>query len=177
MNTPWGKSDYKEDIAEGITFYGTPSHGGFKLRSKQNKQMPEYMRNTDGWYEEDCEWSKVATIFPSAFNAKSQIDAQNTLKNWMPDIYEKHFNTILKPGQSHTKDQIIFQETHKNDYIVTSALSVDKNTVKVCARKGGRLPNGQYASNNEKWFLVPDSEYKIPFVIDIDRHTETTAGF
>ena len=91
MNTPWGRSDYKEDIAEGIVFFGTPSHGGFRVYSKQNKQIPEYMRNADGWYEEDCEWSKVAIIFPQYFKVTEQNDAVNTLKNWMPDIYEKHF--------------------------------------------------------------------------------------
>ena len=29
MYTPWGKSDYHENIVKGIDLYSTPSHGGF----------------------------------------------------------------------------------------------------------------------------------------------------
>lgn len=34
--TPWGKADYEKVYAEGIVFYGTPSHGGFKLDRERN---------------------------------------------------------------------------------------------------------------------------------------------
>ena len=51
--------------------------------------MPEYMRNTDGWYEEDEQWAKVAVVFPDAFLSGTVVDAYGTLKNWHPDAYEK----------------------------------------------------------------------------------------
>ena len=100
MNTPWGRSDHKEEIAEGITFYGTPSHGGIKLNSARNKQIPEYMRSADNWYEEDCDWAKVAVIFPEHF-VKSYAQALDSLRNWNPESYQKYFNITLRPDESY----------------------------------------------------------------------------
>ena len=31
MYTPWGQSDSQTRLGDGITFYGTPSHGGIKV--------------------------------------------------------------------------------------------------------------------------------------------------
>ncbi len=31
IRTPWGKAQTTEVLAEGIVFYSTASHGGFKL--------------------------------------------------------------------------------------------------------------------------------------------------
>src|SRR5260370_30173594 len=31
MNTPWGKADSIQRIARGLSFVGTPSHGGFMV--------------------------------------------------------------------------------------------------------------------------------------------------
>lgn len=67
MITPWGKADDKDVIADGIVFYSTPSHGGFKVNTKQNQAIPEAFRNADGWYEEDCEALKVIYSFPWLF--------------------------------------------------------------------------------------------------------------
>lgn len=100
MNTPWGRSQYKEDIAEGITFYATASHGGLKVKCKLNRQIPEYMRCSDGWYEEDCDWARVAVIFPEHF-VKSYSQALDTFKNWDPEAYEKYFGVTLHPENSY----------------------------------------------------------------------------
>ncbi len=74
METPWGKADYTQVHSEGITFYGTPSHGGFKLLAKRNTEVPQYLKDATwnnqgnyGWYEEDVDWSIVAMVFPFAF--------------------------------------------------------------------------------------------------------------
>ncbi len=64
-HTPWGKADYANQYTRGIIFYGTPSHGGFKVSNGMNAKMPDVLRNEDGWYEEDCEWAKVAFFLPS----------------------------------------------------------------------------------------------------------------
>lgn len=100
MKTPWGKSDHEKVIAHGITFYGTPSHGGFKLHSAKNYQIPDYMRSKDGWYEEDCDWAIVAVVFPEHF-VDSYHQALDTLKNWHPKEYQKYFGVILKPEESY----------------------------------------------------------------------------
>lgn len=38
-HTPWGVADYAREYAEGIVFYGTPSHGGFKLSAQRLARM------------------------------------------------------------------------------------------------------------------------------------------
>jgi len=177
MNTPWGASQYSTVYIEGgIVFHGTASHGGFKVYAKYNKQIPDYMRNKDGWYEEDCEWCKVAVNFPSVFNDKSNDAAIDTLKNWFPDEYEKFFLCKLDVQDSCVLKERAFIEKSKNSYVVTSALN-NNGMVKVCAVRGGRLENGQFASRDEKWFMVPKDEYTMNFIIDESRHMETVPGF
>ena len=65
MKTPWGYSDSSEAIAEGIAWYGTPSHGGYHLSMARNAEVHDAWRRPDGWYEEDCDWCMVALTFPA----------------------------------------------------------------------------------------------------------------
>lgn len=96
MKTIWGESDYKKEYAEGITFYGTPSHGGFYLApDKLGKINPvafsggeyESFRNNRraGWFEEDCDWAFVALAFPELFPSEEIEAAKNTLANFYPE--------------------------------------------------------------------------------------------
>jgi len=83
MRTPWGESDSIEHVAgSDIVFVGTPLHGGFKLTHSTNLLVKDEWRNADGWYEEDCEWSKVVLTFPYLFSEKEQADAQRTM-DWL----------------------------------------------------------------------------------------------
>src|SRR5271165_6274308 len=66
-NSPWGKVDHTEELAPGIWSVSTPGHGGLKLSTQRNGMMPPYMKRAGGWYEEDCEWSLVALVFPEVF--------------------------------------------------------------------------------------------------------------
>lgn len=75
-STPWGTADSHEHIAEGIDFFGTPSHGGIRLSPEKNKLVPLNLREQsfnqqgmDGWYEEDCDVYIVIATFPSYFTA------------------------------------------------------------------------------------------------------------
>ena len=63
MQTPWGKADSAEMLCYGIGTVGTPSHGGIKVDRKHNSLIPEYMRNSGGWYEEDCDWAIPFCVF------------------------------------------------------------------------------------------------------------------
>lgn len=173
--TPWGMSDYKKKYAIGINFYGTPSHGGYKVSDKKNQMIPDYMRNLNGWYEEDCEWAKVVVCFPDVFETEHVEMAKNTLKNWFPDAYEKFYGVKLKEGESFVRDKELFKERHKNDYIVVSAINSDKYTdmVECFAIIGGSRKN--FTESEGKTFLVPIEEYQNrnhDFVIDPSRHTE-----
>lgn len=109
-HTPWGTADHVDRYQRGITWYGTPSHGGFKVCKTLNEQIPEYMRDKGGWYEEDCDWAIVATVFPAAFIGhdkdpeKTLQHARDTLRNWHPDAYERFYGVTLEPGESYIRD-------------------------------------------------------------------------
>ena len=83
--TPWGRADDKTEKAPGIVFYSTPSHGGFKIAKPILAVMPKHLVNDDGWYEEDCEWCKVALAFPHLFDEKRFEAAQKTWSFWFKD--------------------------------------------------------------------------------------------
>lgn len=58
--TPWGMSDGYEVIADGITFYTTPSHGGIHLSPERIAQLPKGLSNflnNRAWWEEDVDWA------------------------------------------------------------------------------------------------------------------------
>jgi hypothetical protein len=175
-DTPWGKADYEKVYAEGIVFYGTPSHGGFQLDHERNAKVHPALRERGGYYEEDCAWAKVAFTFPEVFPEKDREAAIRTLKEWYPDEYETVAGVILAPGESHVKDERLFLERHANDWIVISAIRSDQHPgmVECIATIGGR--RGQWGKSNsaELRYLVPDAEYdrrgKFGFVIDPTRH-------
>lgn len=93
MQTPWGKAQTIDKIAEGITHVTTASHGGIHLSPKRQKQMPAKYRETFAggpWYEEDCDWARVAVTFPDCFTAAVVKAAKESLERWSPE-----FNTEL----------------------------------------------------------------------------------
>src|SRR5690606_28528957 len=78
---PSGVADYAREFAEGIVFYGTPSHGGFKLSAERLARMHPALREKGGWFEEDCAWAKVAFAFPECFTDEQRKAATRTLKD------------------------------------------------------------------------------------------------
>lgn len=83
-NTPWGKADDHREIARGIVWLTTPSHGGYWLSDDRQAQMPEPYRSVRpfagrGWYEEDCDWCLVALSFPEHFPPQAQDSAREML--------------------------------------------------------------------------------------------------
>ena len=86
QSTPWGRADSQRQIAPGITWYSTPSHGGFYLHRDRIAAMPAVYRDRPtfagpGWYEEDCDWCLVALSFPDLFPTDQEA-AQLTYE-WM----------------------------------------------------------------------------------------------
>lgn len=74
MDTPWGKADSVELIADGIYTVSTPSHGGILLLPERLAAMPNYMRrplflDLYAAYEEDCDWCMPVIIFEKEFRA------------------------------------------------------------------------------------------------------------
>ena len=158
--TPWGAAQDSTKYAPGIISYSTASHGGFHLSKTRQAKMPEVLRNPDGWYEEDCEWCKVVLAFSEYFTPKELLSAYSTLKNWDYEVYEKFAGLTLKPGESYSKDQMLFDKKHKDDWVVISALTNkdDSNLVDVTATKGGKR-NWDIKPRN---FIVTAAEYAEP---------------
>lgn len=127
VHTPWGVADYAREYAVGIVFYGTPSHGGFKLSAERLVRMHPALRETDGWFEEDCDWAKVAFAFPECFTDEQHEAAIRALKDWCPDEYEAVTGASLAPGDSHIKDERLFHERHAQDWVVISAIRSDRH--------------------------------------------------
>lgn len=101
MRTPWGIADSAERIADGITFYTTPSHGGVGLSAARQRDMPDALRVEGGWYEEDCDYALVVVAFPDEFPAGASDRAAESVANWQPERFEKHFGATLRPEDSH----------------------------------------------------------------------------
>jgi len=81
--SPWGAIDRVTEIAPGIVFVSTSSHGGFHLDDERNAQVPLRWRETSwnrqgmaGWYEEDCDWCLVALTFPNVFESDERQKAR-----------------------------------------------------------------------------------------------------
>lgn len=171
FTTPWGKAQTAYTHAEGIVFYSTASHGGFKLDYVRNASIHRAWRNPDGWYEEDCDAAKVIVTFPALFSEKDIEAAHRTLKNWFPDAYERIYGVTLAPGESLKKDEQRFYQEHADHWIVISAVASSERPdfVECLAAKGGVRGNG-----GERRFLVSEDEYRarsrFGFVIDEARH-------
>lgn len=98
MNTPWGPSDNQKQYAPGITFYSTPSHGGFKLSFARERELDAKLREVGfttvqarmgydaGWYEEDCSAAAVMFAWPDLFGDKVEerrSEALAILTRWI----------------------------------------------------------------------------------------------
>jgi hypothetical protein len=83
--SPWGPAQVTYQIASGVVFYSTSSHGGFKVEDEQNENIPPEYRRMDGWYEEDCEAALVVLYVPGeAFTTKERQEAARTVAQWFP---------------------------------------------------------------------------------------------
>ena len=197
--SPWGAVQEVRKIATGIRQVFTASHGGILLSAGKNALVPEYMRNENGAYEEDCCWCIPALVFRNEFQAyvaatpwmvengitpdKYFHDARNTLKNWYPDAYEKFFGVSLQPGESRERDKELFMKANENNLVCVSAfgdwaISVPAGMVGVVACIG----SNQYGNDRVcRYFLVPAKDYaarsQFGFVVDPTMYEEVSKCF
>jgi len=91
ISTPWGVADSHTHIAEGIEFYGTPSHGGMLITPERRRAMPkaiaEFKTFTGGnWYEEDFDVNLVVYSFPEAFDPECAVRAEMAIRACHPEL-------------------------------------------------------------------------------------------
>lgn len=173
-HTPWGQSQTSTKYARGIIFYSTSSHGGFHLSKTLNAQIPSYMRNADGWYEEDCEWAKVGVVFASAFSQEHFEIATRTMKNWFPNEYRMWSGQEVLPEESYMLRTWECEKENYNNYTARTGFGdwvdwVPKGMVGVRAVRA--------SDGAEGYWLVPEREYYARvqatemFVVDESRDT------
>lgn len=198
--SPWGKIETIESICPGAWWVYTSSHGGVKLSAANQRRIPEVFRQKGGWYEEDCNWAIPFHFLPEAAATLEAKDAERVvlvLKRWRWREFESHFGVVLEPGESSQKDQYVFSQEHKNDWVTISAWGdwydggndwapVPKGFVGVVATLGGLRwdPNDCLKSARagvpyvvtKRKFLIPSLEYDargcFGFVVDPARHQE-----
>lgn len=91
MRTPWGQSDHEVELAPGITFYGTPSHGGIKLSAARDKKIPQAAREyaqqwvggKAGWYEEDVAANIPWLVFFDEIKASDLTDYKHVTREML----------------------------------------------------------------------------------------------
>lgn len=166
-SSPWGKvQESSEFIAEGVIRIYTSGHGGLKLDRERNALIPAYMRRQGGWYEEDCEASIPMVILGIAAKLNVHNEAVKTFKDYYPAQYELHFNTVLKPGESLRKDELLFEQENEKNLVVIAVNGCDEwennrpaGFVAASATVGG-VRGTMSRKVPERHFYIPLDEYK-----------------
>ncbi|WP_296082183.1 hypothetical protein [uncultured Agrobacterium sp.] len=173
-STPWGGSQVAVIYADGVVAHSTAVHGGFHLSADRNSKVHSLLRKDTPWYEEDCEWAIVALSFPELFTGYERSMAEKTIRNTWPDEWEAIHGAKLTEGESWAKDRQAFDQLHRADHVVTSAIFSDQHPgmTEVVAVLGGKWQ----VDHDERRFLVPSDEYagrgRFGFVIDPVRHAQ-----
>lgn len=164
--TPWGAPQYHTVVADGVVMYSTAGHGGVHLSRKRQAQMPFPLRLDRPWYEEDCDWARVALAFPDLWPDLMK-DAHRIAKDYFPYDYETHFGVEVPLEESWVKTRDYDARMNKSKLVVKAAWARDEATVKVVverANTGQRLemviPAADYRDHMKKdWsrsFVIPE---------------------
>jgi hypothetical protein len=152
-------------------------HGGIKLDRVRNALIPDVFRKEGGWYEEDCEWA--IPMYFLDLNPEKKNLALETMRNWHWRAYKSWFRETIPPGSSYLKDEHLFREANRDNWVVISACGdwhakVPAGMVGCVATLGGHRGDGRGPRPAERHFLVPADEYakrdRFGFVIDESRH-------
>jgi hypothetical protein len=89
VDSPWGKVQHQEDLAEGIAIVSTAGHGGVWLSARRLEELEKKLGHVhiEGrWFEEDCDWAVVAIVFPEAFSDENRKAAPAVIREWRPEL-------------------------------------------------------------------------------------------
>jgi hypothetical protein len=186
--SPWGKVDGHTPFGDlGLYHHSTPSHGGIYVPDEMLARMPAPYRDGN-WYEEDCEWAKVALSFPSGVTDEDLECARKTAINWFPHEFMKVTGETLAKEQSHVLMEEHLREYAKDKHVVVSAWGswykdrspIPDGMVGCFAVLGGRNERGGYDESTGRYFLVPAAEYdtrtSFGFIIEKDHPAWPAAG-
>ena len=176
--SPWGRIQDVRELAEGIAFVSTASHGGFKVDRKRNARVHKALRVATGWYEEDCECAHVMVSFPELFKAEEVARARRSIIDYSPDAYAE-WTGEPAPADSRELQERAFKAANAERLVVTAAWGswherVPAGKVGVVAVKGGRTRTDA-GNGRGRYFLVDEAAYDArgPFGFVVDEATAT----
>lgn len=160
MNTPWGKSDSKTNYLRGVSFVGTPGHGGFAVTSKaahqyltaQARAKAEF-RNGYFFFEEDCDAFIVMLEIPQTRDQYSEDKIVESLSHW-------HADYLIERGIAPEPQAYEWFKMNR----LEDQMRKEKNPELVVAAFGDwhkDCPKGSVlvSTADGKQYLVPSAEY------------------
>lgn len=166
MQTPWGKSDSETKPARGVTWVGTPGHGGFMIAKGVAKKSLSLAAQKRGEsygrylaYEEDCAFAMVAWEHPEWLPSPGLTKEKvlNSLSSWNADYLIERGITPEPEGYAYFLEN---EADHK--------LRTEKSPDLVVAAWGSRvgfpveLPEGKVgiATADGKYYLADAASYE-----------------
>jgi len=104
MDTPWGSSDFVDEIRPGVLFVSTPSHGGFMVSPEGMKGFSAALRLASKYggrcgsytcFEEDCEAAAVLLelLDQGFYNEKERAPQRENLISNLSHFYPAYLAT------------------------------------------------------------------------------------
>jgi hypothetical protein len=165
--SPWGSVQTSRSLAAGIVSVSTASHGGIHVSAALNSEIPESLRASNGWYEEDCQ----AAIPLYFFYDKIKGDAlkgedgkrversifEGYVKDWFPHEWKAYSGILPTAVESRVIAEENFKAENLDRHVVRSAFGswhedVPEGFVGVYAKRE--------SDGDTKWFLVAADRYK-----------------
>jgi hypothetical protein len=83
--TPWGAPQTTDEVAPGICFYSTASHGGYHLSPDRFATFRQFFPDFklfagDPWFEEDCDAALVPITFAAEFSNQDVFFAEQSIR-------------------------------------------------------------------------------------------------
>lgn len=85
--SPWGRVLTQVHVLPGVTYITTERHGGYHLEPEVNGRIPEEVRQSDGYYEQDIQGALCAYFVP--FTEADESDVLLMIETHYPQLYAR----------------------------------------------------------------------------------------
>jgi len=182
VNTPWGKSDSKITLTCGISWVGTPSHGGFAITpsaaltylstaavARAEKYGSYY------FFEEDCDASIVLFELPAPMLEKL-IYLPPTADNLLKDLSRWHADYLIERDITPDPDGLAFFEANRKQ----DAMRAQQHPDLIISASGDWadwVPKGRVGviTADHKRYTVPAVEYTVKTLNLLSQHSDVQA--
>ena len=181
MNTPWGKSDSKITLTRGISWVGTPSHGGFAITpsaaltylstaavARAEKYGSYY------FFEEDCDASIV--LFELAAGLLAKLGGVPTNESLIQSLSRWHADYLIERGITPDPEGLAFFEANRKQ----DAMRAQQHPDLIISASGDWadwVPKGRVGviTADHKRYTVPAVEYTVKTLNLLSQHSDVQA--